>query len=127
MVDDVVLLNILFRRYSIDGERRSLQFSTFVKRGEEVSVDHSHDKAFSVLATQQSVGVRILSSLDPDVKYSKEKGVTCLGTIDVDMPGIGKHRGIEVRMFFGRTTIEVQVKNVQTGETKRSAVKFETA
>ncbi len=85
-------------------------------------------KAFTAAtAAQRSAPVKILSSLDPDVRYAKESSVTCLGTISIDMPGEGTDRQVEIKMFFGRTTIEVQITNIQTGETKRSAVKFETA
>jgi hypothetical protein len=99
-----------------------------VRRGEEVSVDHSCVEAFTVTtANQRSVHVKILSSLDPYVRYAREKGVNRLGVISIDMPGEGVDRGVEVKMFFGRTTIEVQVENMQTGETKRSAMRFETA
>ena len=99
-----------------------------MRRGEEVSVDHSCVEAFTAAtAAQRSAPVKILSSFDPDVRYANERWVTCLGTISIDMPGEGVDRGVEVKMFFGRTTIEVQVENMQTGETKRSAMRFETA
>ncbi|KAH9518497.1 Heat shock 70 kDa protein 12A [Bulinus truncatus] len=79
---------------------------------------------------QSSIVLNIYSSLDPNVKFITDPGVSRCGTLSLTLPSINdvdtsQHpREIQAQMSFGDTEISVFAKDVFSGKMVKAAVDF---
>jgi molecular chaperone DnaK (HSP70) len=103
------------------------RFNSFVLVGESVSENEVVTKSFSPMSSEQKIlGFAFYGTKKKIPRYVDESDVEKLGELDVDISstvGTGK-RDIEVSMNFGKSEIAVTAKDVKTGETYRTALRF---
>lgn|GEM_PF-6389853 len=68
----------------------------------------------------------IYTTPNKEVRYTDEKGVKKIGGVEVDMPDMtgGINRKIKVTMYFGRTEIEVEIRDETSGNESRVKIDF---
>lgn len=96
----------------------SYRFCTFATIGEGVPVDHPVVHTFEPFHPgQKRVELNFLATRKAAPRYADEDGVEPIGEVTLDLPkGWTVDKGaIEVRMFFGRTEIEVEASHVASG------------
>lgn len=98
-------------------------FSIFARKGEEIDCDHCVSELYYPIAHgQRKMGIQIFSSSQVDPKYTTDDGVALEGSFTMDMSEaleLGKSRAIEVSMFFGRASIDVQGRRDNFGDTRK--------
>ena len=106
-----------------DGEAKCRDAScVFVRIGDAVLVHYNVTEVCTpCVHFQMSMSVEIFSSTKSDPKYTMEDGAEEEGSFVLDMSSgmeLDKERGMEVTIFFGRSSIEVTVegKNFSSGK-----------
>ncbi len=110
-------------------------FETFVERGDYICTGEVvTTKVFPFYPLQQSVRVRVYSSMDKDIWYTTGEGgkggrkqeVRQIGAFEVETPVLlgGEGREVEVTFDFSLTEIQVKGYNVTTREEVKIVVDF---
>jgi hypothetical protein len=103
------------------------KFKVYVKKGDEVPLGYTHTSNFSPVRDGQNAAEVSLYSVDrPDVMYITDEGVEHHGDIEVDWPGSGRNRQLEVAMIFGGTEIEVSAVTQPGGNKAETTINFFT-
>ncbi|KAI9271876.1 hypothetical protein BDA99DRAFT_569640 [Phascolomyces articulosus] len=91
------------------------RFSTFVKKSDELSVDHCIEEKYFVYYTPDKIVTIVLYATENDnaPRYCDESGVHRIANISIpfpDMPYMKRNERLwfTVRMFFGRTEIRME-------------------
>lgn len=103
------------------------RFSVFVLAGESVDVNEIVTHSFyPMTADQKALGFNFYGTRKKNPRYIDEPDVEELGEINVDISStVGtRDRPIEVSMKFGKTEIEVTARDVKTGETYNTTLRF---
>ncbi|KAJ7539870.1 hypothetical protein O6H91_11G112700 [Diphasiastrum complanatum] len=107
-------------------------FDVFVRVDEEVPNDHSVTHFYYPLEDdQERIKIVLYSSSESHPKYTTEAECTCVGSFFITFPSkirLGVEPSIVVRMYFGRSNIEVSAKLSNSGKEEKAemlSVKFE--
>ena len=103
------------------------RFQVFVTAGDSVGID---DKVTHIFSASTSKITRayfgIYATPNKQVRYIDDNGVKKIGEIEVEMPDTtgGINRQITITMYFGRTEIEVKVRDETSGNESRVKIDF---
>jgi hypothetical protein len=102
-------------------------FKVYVKKGDEVPLGYSYKSEYSPIRDEQDAAKISLYSVDRhEVMYITDDGVEHHGDIEVDWPGSGKNRQLEITMVFGGTEIEVSAVTHPGGKKQQTTINFYT-
>jgi molecular chaperone DnaK (HSP70) len=103
------------------------RFSYFVTAGQSVDIDECVVNYYSPSSpTQTEVYFAFFSTRKKQVRYTDEDGIEKIGEFTVKMPDTSKglDRSIEVKMYFGKTEIKVEAKDLETGNKEEARLRF---
>ena len=103
------------------------RFSGFVLAGESVDVDEVVTHSFfPMTADQKIVGFTFYATRKKNPRYVDESDVEKLGELDVDISStVGtRDHPVEVSMNFGKTEIVVAARDIKTGKTYNTTLRF---
>lgn len=125
-------LHPISKRWKDDANRYMCRdiYDVYVNLGDEVQVDST--KCFVYLPTAKKSGTitfRVFSSSTPVAPmFITDDGVSLVGSFEMDISDglkLGRRREVEVMMHFGESTIQVQGRRLNFGDTtKIDAFKF---
>jgi len=104
------------------------KFGIMCRKNESIAFDH-YVSALRVPAekTQQAMDITIFCSDSENPQYTDDKGVKKLAEVHVPLPGYGLEREVNIRFYFGKSDIKIEVENMQTHETKQLSIKFSSS
>lgn len=110
--------------YDEDGvERCNDVFGAYVRKGSVLPINHHESKVWTPPSRDSTrVDIGICSSDANQPRYTTDYGVEYEGCFTMDIREdmhLGRQRQIEITMFFGKATIEVQGRRVNFGNTRR--------
>ncbi|OQW90977.1 MAG: hypothetical protein BWK78_05770 [Thiotrichaceae bacterium IS1] len=103
------------------------RFTVFVEAGDEIGVDESVTRIYQPLEkNQKEMPFKFYATKKLHPRYTDEEGVTEMGelTIERSDTSSGLDWKVEVTMYFGRTEIQVTAKDVKTGKTEKTSLRF---
>ena len=103
------------------------RFDTFVLAGESVAVDEKVQKTFTPINRNQTqMGLKFYATKKTKVRYTDESEVEQLGELTVEIPDTSKglDRPVEVTMYFGKTEIKVEAKDLTSGKQYNTTLRF---
>ncbi|MDL5052656.1 Hsp70 family protein [Oscillatoria laete-virens NRMC-F 0139] len=103
------------------------RFSPFVLVGESVDVNEVVTHSFSPMTSdQKGLGLKFYATRKKNPRYVDESDVENLGELDVDISStLGtRDRHVEVSMNFGKTEIVVTARDIKTGKTYETTLRF---
>lgn len=102
-------------------------FSCFVKENDVVRLGQKVKKTFNpVRKDQTKMKWAFYASDHPDAEMITERGVTRIGTIEVQSPDTkqGLNRKLELSMYFGGTEITATARDIASGNMARTTFDF---
>lgn len=103
------------------------RFLSFVEKGTEVDVDlEISQTVYPFEADQKAVTLKFYGTARQNVRYVDESGVQYLGELLVEMPDTqaGQNRPVEIKMYFGRTEIQVKACDRTSGQEYKTTLNF---
>lgn len=103
------------------------RFDVFVLAGDSVAVDEKIKKTFTPINRDQTRMVfTFYATKNKNIRYTDEPQVEQIGEITVDIPDItnGLNRSVEVTMYFGKTEIKVEAKDLTSGKQYNTTLRF---
>jgi len=112
-----------------DDEKSKLcdAFETIVTIGESVKTGDKVTQYYRpVNANQTAILLNVYSSEKKNVKYCNEEGVDKVGTLLVDMPDTtgGKDRKVKIEISFGKTYMQVEATDPNSGKVFNATFDF---
>ncbi|KAI9265076.1 hypothetical protein BDA99DRAFT_551405 [Phascolomyces articulosus] len=106
------------RVIAIDGAVRCKnRFALFVKKNDELPLEHSIQKKFSILIGEsKNLSLKLYATENDDIpRYVDCPGVHCIASIEIPIPKIPNMKRMDrmttkIRMYFGKTEIRVEEK-----------------
>lgn len=95
------------------------RFDIFVRAGDLVNIKENVSKIYCPMEQEQkSMHLAFYASENCQVRYTDERGVNLLGEMVVEMPETtdGLNRRVDVTMYFGRTEIQVEARDITSGK-----------
>lgn len=102
-------------------------FDIFIKAGDIVDINARITNEYTPLACDQNVmSLKLLATKKQNVLYSDEDGVIELGELRIERSDTtsGLDWTVEVTMYFGRTEIQVEAKDIKTGNQQKTTLHF---
>lgn len=103
------------------------RFNAFVLAGESVAVDEKVQKTFTPINRNQTqMGLEFYATKKTKIRYTDEPEVEKIGEITVEIPDTtkGLDRPVEVTMYFGKTEIKVEAKDLTSGKQYNTTLRF---
>ena len=103
------------------------RFAYFVTAGQSVDVNECITRIYHPMTRlQTSMHFDIVATQKKRVRYTDEAGVEVIGQLKVDMPNTSKgfDREVEVKIYFGKTEIKVEAKDLESGNKEESSLRF---
>lgn len=103
------------------------RFSKFVTAGDSVAVEESVTNVYNPIASDQTrMNLDFFATQKKEVRYVDEDEVWPIGSVHVDMPDTtgGVNRRVEVTMYFGRSEIKVQARDLTSGRDVSAKLEF---
>jgi molecular chaperone DnaK (HSP70) len=103
------------------------RFAVFIEAGDEVGIDEKVMRTYTPMEKdQKEMPLKFYATKKFHPRYIDEQGVTKLGelTIERSDTSSGLNWEIEVSMYFGRTEIQVEAKDVKTGKSEKTSLRF---
>ncbi len=103
------------------------RFHPFVVAGDSVGQDETVTYSFVPMARDQTAMIfSFFATRKTYVRYVDEAGVEKIGAMEIEMPDTtgGIEREVEVSMYFGQTEIRVEARDVTSGQTRNTTLRF---
>eukprot|EP00479_Gromia_sphaerica_P009287 TRINITY_DN385_c0_g3_i2.p1 TRINITY_DN385_c0_g3~~TRINITY_DN385_c0_g3_i2.p1 ORF type:complete len:211 (-),score=31.30 TRINITY_DN385_c0_g3_i2:132-764(-) len=111
-----------------DGRCLCLRFEIFVRKGEDVSLNHVVERGgVPMLANQKSSRTRFFTSTKENPRYIDEEGSVKIGSLEMQLPGSDTvdERGVKVEMKFGGTEIFATVRTHKDNRKVKTILDFQ--
>jgi molecular chaperone DnaK (HSP70) len=103
------------------------RFHTFVNIGQTIEVNEKVTHNFYPMdPSQTSVTFKFYGTKEKRVRYSDENSLEKIGQLTVEMPDTtgGINRCVEVMMYFGKTEIQVEARDITSGKKCETTLLF---
>ena len=99
-----------------DEKFANVLFSTFVTKGERVNAgDLKTITVYPLKRDQTCLGASLHFTDAYEPVYIDDDGVVKLAEIEIELPGTGWEREVEISFAFGNTEIDVQLRDPRDG------------
>ena len=112
-------------------EKCSKLFEIYVQKGSDVETGFSMELSYSPVTDDQNAMTiqlyavdRTCSTLNPE--YVDTRGFEKIGQVQLEMPGYGKDRKVDVQVTFGGTEIQVSAVDRESGKSAATTINFLT-
>ena len=106
-------------RTMADGKTYCLsRFDAFVNVGDEIPPNHVVTKRYKADRLDLDLSINLYSAKTPHPRTIREPGVASVAILSIPLSQFQDFgaQGVEVRMFFGKTVMEMQAVDVKTGK-----------
>jgi hypothetical protein len=103
------------------------RFNVFVTAGDNVNVDEKVTRIYAPLRKRErAMSFKFYATKILHPRYTDEDGVTEIGKLTIERTDTssGLDWRVEVTMYFGRTEIQVEAKDIESGKVEKTSLRF---
>jgi hypothetical protein len=102
------------------------RFSVFVEAGDHVGVDEKVKKIYTLAKHQKALDLTFYATTKRHPRYIDEEGIIEIGKLRIERTDTssGLYWQVEVTMYFGRTEIQLEAKDVESGKVEKTSLRF---